>query len=209
MLHFKTVDSATLELLKKLMKLPALSEKRLVGGTSLALQTGYRKSDDLDLFGPTSVDESELSKQFTGVGESVMIHNTANIHIWRINGIKVDIVDYPYEWISKCKVESGIRLAGKEDIAAMKLSAITGRGSKKDFYDIYFLLKEFSLEQMLQFYKKKYPQGTLFLVLKSLAYFGDADENFEPTLIKHVFWKDVKTSVISEIDRYYQLNKRT
>ena len=207
MLHFKTVDPATLELLKKLMKLPALTEKRLVGGTSLALQTGFRKSDDLDLFGPTPVDESELSKQFTGIGEAFLVHNSANIHIWKINGIKVDIVDYPFEWISDCIFESGIRLAGKEDIAAMKLSAITGRGSKKDFYDIYFLLKEFSLNQMLEFYQKKYPQGTLFLVLKSLAYFDDANENFEPTLIKPLPWKDVKASIISEIDKYYNSNK--
>jgi hypothetical protein len=83
-----------LELLKKLMKLPALTEKRLVGGTSLALQTGFRKSDDLHLFGPTSVDESELSKRLTGIGEAFLVHISSNIHIWKINGIKVDIVDY-------------------------------------------------------------------------------------------------------------------
>lgn len=208
MLHLKTVDPATLELLRQLMKLPALSEKRLVGGTSLALQTGFRKSDDIDLFGTTRTNEPELSKQFAFLGESSIIHNSTNIHIWRINGIKVDIVDYPYDWISACKMESGIRLAGKEDISAMKLSAVTGRGSKKDFYDIYFLLKEFSLEHMLQFYQKKYPQGTLFLVLKSLAYFGDADEDVEPTLIKHVLWKDVKASIISVIDKYFDITKK-
>jgi hypothetical protein len=206
MLHFKTVDSAILELLKKLMKLPALSDTRLVGGTSLALQTGYRKSLDIDLFGSIDEDEYELSRQIEYLGEALLVHDTANIHIWMINGIKVDIVNYPYLWISECIMESGLRLAGKEDIAAMKLSAITGRGSKKDFYDIYFLLKEFSLEQMLQFYLRKFPQGTLFLVLKSLSYFGDADDNIDPFLIKPLSWNNVKSVIVSEIERYFSVN---
>jgi hypothetical protein len=206
MLHFKTIDSTTLELLKKLMKLPVLTDTRLVGGTSLALQSGYRKSFDIDLFGTITADEHELSIQIGSIGESSLIHNSANIHIWMINGIKADIVNYHYSWISKCREESGLRLAGKEDIAAMKLSAITGRGTKRDFFDLYFLLKEFTLEQMLQFYLSKFPDGTLFLVLKSLSYFEDAEENIDPILIKPVSWKNVKSVIVTEIERYFSEN---
>ncbi len=51
MLQYQAVDAATLELLKKLQAIDAFGDLRLVGGTSLALQYGHRKSVDIDLFG--------------------------------------------------------------------------------------------------------------------------------------------------------------
>lgn len=50
MLQRKAVEASTLELLKELSTLPALQNFTLVGGTSLALQIGHRKSIDLDFF---------------------------------------------------------------------------------------------------------------------------------------------------------------
>lgn len=38
MLHYETVKSGTLELLKQLQQVPELAGTRLVGGTALALQ---------------------------------------------------------------------------------------------------------------------------------------------------------------------------
>ena len=52
-----------------------------------------------------------------------------------------------------------IQILQKEDIAAMKIHAIEDRGAKRDFFDLYFLAKEFTLEKMLKFYDQKY--GTL------------------------------------------------
>ena len=69
----------------------------------------------------------------------------------------------------------GIRLAGFKDIAAMKLAAGTGRGTKKDFVDLHLLLGYFTLKEMLTFYDKKYTDGSVMLVLRSLTYFDDAD----------------------------------
>jgi hypothetical protein len=207
MLHLKSIDSSTLELLNQLMRLPALFETRLVGGTALALQSGFRKSVDIDLFGTINTEEFELTKQLRTLGKLSLVKNSVNIHIWMINGIKVDIVNYPYSWISECLEENGLRLSGKADIAAMKLSAITGRGSKKDFFDIFFLLKEFNLEQMLQFYLRKFPEGTLFLVLKSLLYFGDAEKDIDPILFRPLSWKKVKERISTEVERYFVENK--
>ena len=156
MLHLSTVDAATLELLKSLMLIDEFSNLRLVGGTALALQLGHRKSIDLDLFGEVNfetIDKHEVFKHFRKV---VALSTSKNINIYSINDVKVDFVNYSYPWLQDHLVFDRIRLAGIEDIAAMKIAAITGRGSRKDFVDIYFLLQNHSLGEMLGFYKKKY-----------------------------------------------------
>ncbi len=165
MLHYKTVNTKTLELLSKIQSVDIFKNLRLVGGTSLALQIGHRESIDLDFFGVLNIDKFEILTALNNIGNVKIIQSTKNINIFSVNGIKVDIVNYPYPWLEKTHLEDQIKLAGKSDIAAMKLSAITGRGSKKDFIDLFFLLKEFSFKELLSFYEQKYHDGSTFLVL--------------------------------------------
>src|SRR5690606_17672822 len=127
--------------------------------TSLALQIGHRISIDLDFFGRTELKEAEYTELLTQFGPTILLKKSKNILIYSVNGIKVDFVDYNYPWLSPPSIVENIRLASKIDIAAMKLNAIVGRGSKKDFIDIYFLLKEYCLSEMLGFYRKKYQQN--------------------------------------------------
>ena len=131
----------------------------------------------------------------------VQLKKSPNINIFIINNIKVYIVNYPYPWIEKPLVTNSIIMADKSDIAAMKLAAITGRGTKKDFIDLYFLLKYFTLAEMLTFYKQKYSDGSEFLVMKSLSYFTDADENEQPLMIEPLNWTLVKNTIKNEILR--------
>jgi len=86
----------------------------------------------------------------------------------------------------------------KKDIAAMKLNAIAGRGSKKDFIDLYFLLKEFSLREIMDFYNQKYHDGSEFMALKSLAYFEDANLQPEPKMFKDFDWEKCKKHILEE-----------
>ncbi len=177
MLHYEATDPSTLEVLKRLFQIPVFSGLRLVGGTSLALQLGHRKSIDIDLFGVLEADDLAVSDALRVFKSITIVQKTENITIYSIEGIKVDIVNYTYPWLTPEKEADKIRLAQLEDIAAMKLSAVTGRGTKKDFVDISFLLQHFSLKQMLEFYSRKYYDGSEFLVLKSLTYFVDAIMN--------------------------------
>lgn len=87
------------------------------------------------------------------------------------------------------------------DIAAMKLNAIAGRGSKKDFIDLYFLLKEFTLEEILSFYEKKFNDGSIFMVQKSLTYFDDADFQLEPIMYKEFNWEECKKTILNEVSK--------
>ena len=83
--------------------------------------------------------------------------------MYSVNGIKVDFVNYPYGWFNDTILEEKIRFGHPEDIGAMKLAAITGRGSKKDFVDLYFLLKHYSLEELVNFYEKNITTDLFFL----------------------------------------------
>jgi len=195
MLHYETVDEVTLGLLKQLQSLSILSEMRLVGGTSLALQIGHRKSIDIDLFGNLSADYENLVDELKTLGEVVSLKNSKNIHSLLINEIKVDIVNYEYKWLTNKITTDNIHLASIEDIAAMKLNAIIGRGSKKDFIDLFFILKDYSLETLIDFYTKKYNDGSTFLVLKSLTYFEDADMEEMPFMFNNIDWQTIKNNI--------------
>lgn len=204
MLHFETVDSSTLELLNKIMAEPLFSSLRLVGGTAMALQTGHRKSIDLDFFGTLSFEETELIDTVSSMGTVTWLNKLKNIKSILINGIKVDFVNYSYPWLSLPEVEGNIRLANKRDIAAMMLAAITGRGAKKDFTDLYYLLKEFSLDEMIKLYEEKYADGSAFMVLKSLVYFEDAEEDEMPEMLMPASWKTIKQTIIQKHKDYFQ-----
>ena len=128
-----------------------------------------------------------------------MQKSSKNILITDVAGIKVDFVNYQYDLIEKSLEIEGVRMVSKEDIAAMKLNAIAGRGSKKDFIDLYFLLNEFSLEDILSFYEKKYNDGSVFMVQKSLTYFEDADAQQQPKMFKDFNWEICKQKIIEEV----------
>ena len=104
----------------------------------------------------------------------------------------MDIVNYSYKWIDDKVVEDGITLAGIKDIAAMKIAAIIGRGTKKDFIDLHRLLKCFSIKDILGMYLQKYPDGDLFIAMKSLLYFEDADIDPMPIMFDEVEWQTLK-----------------
>lgn len=200
MLSYKTVEPHTLELLKAIMAEPLFADMRLVGGTALALQYAHRQSIDLDVFGIMPQDTDKMVERLADIGDLQVIKNSERIRLYFIDGVKVDFVDYGrYPWIDNPVVEDGIRLASPKDIAAMKVNAIEGRGSKKDFIDIYFLLHHYTLTEILDCYKQKYPDHSEFRALMSLSYFDDAEEQLMPKMFKNVSWEKVKTKILKEV----------
>lgn len=196
MLHLESVEPFTLGLLKSLMSREYLYQFVLAGGTALALQIGHRKSVDLDMFSVSDIDVDMLLEnlqQHYNVQPKVQ---TKGSLICDIEGIKVDFIRFKYAFDYPILEIDDIRLLPVEDIAPMKLDAITGRGSKKDFYDLYFLLEQFSLPALLELYSQKYPHSTIFHVIKSLTWFEDAEPQALPdVLLKKVAWAQVKKRI--------------
>jgi Nucleotidyl transferase AbiEii toxin, Type IV TA system len=201
MLHFETVESNTLELLIKLMDRPYLSTFNLVGGTALALQIGHRKSIDLDLFTQEEFDGAVLLKNLENDFQEIEVLTlTKGTLLTRIQQVKVDFLRFNYPTIRPLRIENELRLLSPEDIAPMKFDAIAGRGKKKDFYDLYFLLEKMTLPEMLELHQEKFNLSTKFHIVKSLTYFEDAEEDDDPILVgKDVSWEQVKKRIVESV----------
>ena len=202
MLHTETVEPSTLDLLRRLQRLPDLTSTRLVGGTALALHLGHRKSVDLDMFGTFDPIVS-YRKLLADAGHSDEGADNGTVQALRVNNVKVDLVNYPYPWLDAAIEEENSSLAGLRDIAAMKLSAVANRGRKKDFIDVARLLDVFSLDQMLSLYKEKFSVSELSFPLRGLMYFDDAEEDPMPEMFDSNFtWENVKKTVVAATRKY-------
>jgi predicted nucleotidyltransferase component of viral defense system len=207
MLQYTAVLPTTLELLKHLMLQKSLVDFNLAGGTSLALQLGHRLSIDLDFFTLNDFETTEIVSDLQNVFRFEIVLQKKNSLIlnieYPINSnlfIKVDILKYPYQLIDKVIQIDGIRLLSTADIIPMKLSAIANRGAKKDFFDIYFLLNNLSLKEMLDLFSKKFPNINHFHLLKSLTYFDDADEDANPKVFSKITWEQIKSKIQNAVN---------
>jgi len=54
----------------------------------------------------------------------------------------------------------------------------------------------------LDFYKQKFPSGSVFLVIKSLLYFVDANKNEQPEMLKPIGWNEVKSFLENTLKNY-------
>ena len=202
------LDKKRIGLLKKL----GFIEKYgfyLAGGTALALQIGHRDSLDFDFYTEKKFDSQKLreefDKRFKKVQEIYIAEGTLGLDV---DGIGVSFFKYSYPLIRPLEKMESIYLASKEDIAAMKIIAISQRGKRRDFIDIYFLLTEFGLKKIIEFIKEKYPMFNIYVGLQGLVYFKDADEDPEKgrfRLLKEVEWEGVKDYILKETNKIKNL----
>ena len=208
MLYLQTVAPDTLELLKEFAAMPELQGMRLVGGTALALQYGHRQSVDLDFFGSPAVSQDEIIAILGTLGDIKVYNRTSKILQVVLRGVKVDVVDYSqYSWIDDPVQDNGFVIASPKDIAAMKINAVEGRGTRKNFVDIYILLQHYSLAELLSFYSRKYPNYSIFRALLSLTYFDDAEQQTMPVMLDPTSWEEMKSHII-ESTKEYQADNR-
>ena len=209
MLQTQTVDGATLGLLKDLLAMPELKHFALVGGTNLSLRLGHRLSIDLDLFTNEPFDTEGVARALVARFPNTDIASRSNNMLFAyINDVKIDMVLLPYPYIEPVEDYDGIRLVSLPDIMAMKMSAVARRGVKKDFWDIAELLDMYSLAEMITFYKAKYASHDIFHLVRSLAYFTDAEKQKEdPDSLKKITWKQVKAKMQTAVKKYLERNK--
>lgn len=203
-LHFNILPPKQLKLLKVLCELPWISKFYLAGGTSLALQIGHRKSVDFDYFTNEKIDVRSLKGKLVTAGDFQLYSENEDTLHGNLNGIEISFFRLPWGLIDKPIVFGKIKIASRRDIAAMKLSALSTRGSKKDFVDLFFLLQEFSLTEMFKFYKEKYGENldNIYCVMKGLVYFKDANNEEMPMMFKRANWRSIKKTIVSAHDKY-------
>jgi len=200
-LHTKILPENQLQIFETLSSQPFVNDFYLAGGTGLALQLGHRRSLDFDFFIPEDFDTADIIRKLVSIGKYERDNEETNTINGSLDNVKISFFGYKYKVIDDLKIYKNIRLAGLKDIAAMKLEAIAGRGSKKDFIDMFFLLKQFTLGEIFTFHRIKYGIGlnNQYHLLKSLVYFADAEAEAMPVMIKPLYWSDVKRQLISTV----------
>ena len=173
----------------------------LAGGTALAIHLGHRISVDLDWFTSHPIDDGLiLAQSLRNSGVSMDIHQASlgTLH-GSIQNVRVTFLQYQYPLLKPLEhwKEMDCALAALEDLACMKLSAIAQRGARKDFCDLYALGKRsFSLQEMLDFYQKKYGIRDIGSVLYGLVYFDDAESERMPRMLWDVTWRNIKSTIL-------------
>lgn len=212
-LHYETVTPLLKKILNEIMKEPVFAPFYLVGGTSLSLRLGHRKSIDIDLFTNASYGSLDFSvyenffqnnykyydctnkTDIVGFGRSYYIGESED------NNIKVDLF-YHDEIINPCDIIDGIRIASLADVTAMKVDVVSRGGRKKDFWDLHELLNTYTIPEMLELHKKRYEYThDREQIIANFVDFSSADKDIDPICLKGKEWKLIKLDFVELMDQ--------
>ncbi|MGA3026839.1 MAG: nucleotidyl transferase AbiEii/AbiGii toxin family protein [Bryobacteraceae bacterium] len=192
--HRETVAAPAEDTLRALHDLTIPDGAYLAGGTGLALRFGHRRSVDLDFFVLEPFDEDQLLQRIRSLpGVVVVTRAPRTLHL-TIQSTKVSFLGYAYPLLFPLASFLGVPVADPRDIACMKITAIAGRGARRDFVDLYIACTHFGLRELLELFARKYA-GTSYNrlhILKSLTYFTDAEKDPMPHMLVPLDWRGVK-----------------
>lgn len=185
------------DIVLKLVEFLKTGDFYLAGGTAVYYYLNHRISEDLDFFTLKDIDFREWKNILEKF--EILEFSKDTIHSI-IEGVKVSFFYYPYKLLNKTLVFDLVKLASLEDILAMKTSAIIQRGSKKDFIDAYFIMKELKCDsnRLIDIFQQKYGNFNPLIIRKAFVYFDDADTEPELKMIKPVNWGKIKEYFIEE-----------
>ena len=175
----------------------------LAGGTALAFQVGHRLSVDLDFFSPANdFSTTKLIRRFPTGYFKVTSERESTLY-GQLLDTKISFIAYPFfKPIENYKWYGCIRMLDPKDIAVMKVIAISQRGRKRDFLDLYwYALNREPLADVLVRLPRQYPTVAHDYqhILKSLMYFEDAESDPMPKLFFNASWSNIKKYFRKEV----------
>lgn len=203
-MHPKVLDREAWKVVKSLSRLGLLEGWFLAGGTGLALQLGHRVSEDLDLFSTEPFDTDDLLHQMSAAGKVIVLDRGRDTLHTMVGSVRVSYLASQAPFLFPGIPYRGLTLADPRDIAVMKLVAVGGRGSRKDFVDLYFYLQSGGdFAQALRWLEKRFVEidYNSYHILKSLTWFTDAEAEPMPRMIKDVPWSRIKNAITTEARR--------
>jgi len=189
---------------RRLAKGGLLESWTLCGGTALALQLGHRHSEVLDFFRHGPFDPDRLIDALSHMGPlAVQARTGGTLHVV-LGGLRVSFLRAEAPLLFPGTAYRGLTVADPRDIAVMKLVAIGGRGSRKDFVDLHFCLRSAGgLEPLFSLLRQRFTEIDYneYHLLKSLVYFDDAEEEPMPRMIRSVSWEEIREAIAAEVRR--------
>lgn len=179
----------------------------LAGGTGLALQLGHRTSVDFDFYTQKHFQPPDLYQEIKAVFQKKTrkIAEATDTLFCRIDNNDSSFFYYEYPLVKKLVKIKGVAVASIEDIAAMKMIAVSHRPVKRDYVDVFFLLKIFPLKKVFSFVEKKYPHFNQYFSLRALFYFADIEEKRGrkvKVLQKGFSWEKAKEEIFAKTRKY-------
>ena len=181
----------------------------LAGGTGLALQLGHRISLDLDMFSSSrklqSAERRDIFEALRARGSLKVVTSEDHTCHLVVDGANVSLFFYPEQMLRKpCGNFRGLAVAHVEDICAMKLNALVGRGSRKDFIDLYFLFRKLGTAAAIGTAERKFRDHADFpaQAVRALVYFMDAEKEPMPKMLASMKWEEIKRFFEIEVRRY-------
>lgn len=207
----KVLSKKAKESLVLLGKSQLLKDAYLAGGTALCLQFGHRFSYDFDFFTRKEFDAKILVQRIKKLLPDFKLERTAwGTILGYLGKTRFSLFFYNYPLLFKPHDFLKINIVDVKDIAPMKIAAISDRGTKRDFIDLYFIAeikKILTLEEIFRLYDKKFKflKENKFHILKSLSYFEDAEKDEMPKMIEKVNWREVEKFFKEETKRFSKI----
>ena len=203
-MHPKVLSPAAWKTIRALVAGGWVQPWTLAGGTGLALHLGHRYSEDLDFFREDLFEPDRLAGELSTIGSlSIQSRSDDTLHLV-LQGLRISFLRTQAPLLFRGTAYRGLLVADPRDIAAMKAIAIGGRGSRKDFVDLYFFLQAGgSLDGVLSLVRRRFENVDYneYHLLKSLAYFKDAESEPMPRMVRDVEWEAIKAGIVSEVRR--------
>ncbi len=200
----KVLSGNAWKIVRRLVRDDLLEGWVLAGGTGLALQFGHRYSEDLDLFRPETFDAQLLLHELAKLGTVVVQSRSSGTLHAVVNGVRLSFLEAQADFLYPGTHYRGMLVADPADIAVMKLVAIGGRGSRKDFVDLFFLFRNgVSLDTIFKMLRRRFRgiDYNEYHLRKALVYFTDAESEPMPNMIRKVSWETMKEAIVEEVRR--------
>jgi len=197
-------DKERQKVLSKILENNLIPSSYLAGGTALAIQIGHRFSYDFDFFTQVKFNTEHLEAHLMSIGDLKTLYIKNSTFHGILDGINVTWLYYPNPLLEKLISHDQypfLKIASITDIGIMKLTAISSRGAKRDFVDLYFICKQgIQLNYLFSRIQDKFPNSDIntYHILQSLFYFQDADDEMMPEMISDVAWDDIKMYFLNQ-----------
>lgn len=204
-MHPEVLAKESFDLVENLVASEVTDDFYLAGGTALALRLGHRISEDLDFFGDAPFSVDELARGLSSLSKLRIDRREAGTMVGSLSGIRISFLSYQYPLVKKVWEWSGLRIADPVDIACMKLIAVGDRGLKRDFVDMYFLLRDIlDLDELFAAMETKYAGIDYNKVhfLKGLTFFDDAEADPLPRMLVPFEWEEAKAAIVKAVDAW-------
>ena len=201
--HAEVISAEVRDTANRLAGMHTLSNFYLAGGTALGLHLGHRRSVDLDFFTAQAFNEGALIAALQELPNLSILSQSEQTIYMHVAGTKVSFIGYDYPMLFPVEHFEKLAVADVRDIAAMKMSALASRGSRRDFVDLYVVACQYGLRYLLELFGQKFAKANYSTVhvRKALTYFADADKEPMPHMLSPLSWKQLKEYFLREVSQ--------